>query len=67
MHDFSVNIRIQLQILQEFRTHLDMSQSEFATYFGLSTRNVQEWEQENKSMPPYLMDLLERVWKAENK
>ncbi len=44
-----------------------MSQSEFATYFGLSTRNVQEWEQENKSMPPYLMDLLERVWKAENK
>ena len=62
-----VNIRIQIQTLKEFRAHLGMSQSEFATYFGLSVRNVQEWEQGNKSMPPYLLDLLERVWKAENK
>ena len=41
-----------------------MSQSEFAFYFGLSVRNVQEWEQ-RKVMPPYLLNLLERVWELE--
>lgn len=43
-----------------------MSQSKFASYFGLSVRNVQEWEQEKKAMPPYLLSLLERIWKLEN-
>ena len=38
-----------------------MSQSEFAAYFGLSVRSVQEWEQERKQPPPYLVGLLKRI------
>lgn len=44
-----------------------MSQSVFAFHFGLSVRNVQEWEQGNKAMPPYLLNLLDRIWELETK
>ena len=52
--------------MKEFRTSIGMSQRQFAEYFGLSVRNLQEWEQGIKKPPPYLLDLLKRVWKAEN-
>lgn len=42
-----------------------MSQSEFAFHFGLSVRNLQEWEQGKKMEPPYLLNLLEKIWKLE--
>lgn len=44
----------------------EMSQAKFAAYFGLSVRNIQEWEQGTKAMPPYLLDLLERIWNLEH-
>ena len=47
--------------LKELRKQTGMSQSKFATYFGISVRNIQEWEQERKQPPPYLVDLLKRI------
>lgn len=52
--------------MKEFRLSTGMSQSKFAEYFGLSVRNIQEWEQGRKNPPPYLLDLLKRIWKLEN-
>lgn len=62
-----VNIRISEWTLNGFRKFTGKSQSEFAFHFGLSVRNLQEWEQGKKAEPPYLLDLLERIWKLEMK
>ena len=47
--------------IRELRKSTGMSQSQFAAYFGISVRNIQEWEQERKSPPPYLVGLLKRI------
>lgn len=47
--------------IKELRDSTGMSQSKFATYFGISVRNIQEWEQERKQPPPYLVGLLKRI------
>ena len=47
--------------IKELRKSTGMSQSQFAAYFGISVRNIQEWEQERKSPPPYLVGLLKRI------
>lgn len=47
--------------MKELRELTGMSQSKFAAYFGISVRNIQEWEQERKQPPPYLISLLERI------
>lgn len=52
--------------LKELRDRTGLSQSKFAEYFGISVRNIQEWEQERKTPPPYLVALLERIWNNEN-
>lgn len=52
--------------LKELREKTGLSQSKFASYFGISVRNIQEWEQERKNPPPYFVTLLDRLWSAEN-
>lgn len=47
--------------IKELRNLTGMSQNEFASYFGISVRNIQEWEQERKNPPSYLVGLLERI------
>ena len=47
--------------IKELRQLTGMSQSKFAAYFGISVRNIQEWEQERKQPPPYLVGLLKRI------
>ena len=44
-----------------------MSQKEFANQYGFSVRTLQEWEQERTQPPTYLMGLLERLIKSEEK
>ena len=51
--------------MKEFRIYTNLSQKDFAEYFGLSVRNLQEWEQGRKNPPPYLLDLLKRIWDLE--
>lgn len=52
--------------IKELRQATGMTQKEFAEYYGISVRTIQEWEQERKNPPSYLVGLLERVWKLEN-
>ena len=47
--------------IKELRNLTGMSQSQFAAYFGISVRTIQEWEQERKSPPAYLVGLLKRI------
>ena len=47
--------------IKELRKATGMSQREFASYFGISVRNIQEWEQERKSPPSYLVGLMKRI------
>lgn len=61
----TIEIRVPGQTLKELRKKTGMSQSVFASYFGLSVRTLQEWEQGNQAMPAYLLDLLDRVWTLE--
>jgi putative transcriptional regulator len=35
--------------VKKIRNKLHLSQSEFADYFGVSTRTIQEWEQERRT------------------
>ena len=51
--------------IKELRLLTGMSQREFATYFDISVRNIQEWEQERKQPPPYLVNLLKRILEHE--
>ena len=52
--------------MKDFRLSTGLSQSKFAEYFGLPVRSVQEWEQGRKNPPPYLLELLKRIWKLES-
>lgn len=47
--------------IKELRNLTGMSQRQFAEYFGISIRTIQEWEQERKSPPSYLVGLLKRI------
>lgn len=51
--------------IKELRMSMHMSQSQFAKYFNLPIRTLQEWEQERHNPPPYLMGLLERIVELE--
>ena len=52
--------------IKELRKQTGMSQSQFATHFEISVRTLQDWEQERRQPPEYLVGLLERLLKYEN-
>lgn len=53
--------------IKEIRKQTGMSQREFAEYFGIPVRTIQEWEQERRQPPPYLSELLERILDSEKR
>lgn len=53
--------------IKEFRILTGLTQGKFAGYFGLPLRTLQEWEQERRTPPPYLVELLKRIWNLENR
>lgn len=53
--------------IKKLRLLTGMSQKQFADYFGISVRNIQEWEQGRKQPPPYLVGLLLRILQHENR
>lgn len=53
--------------VKELRTLTGLSQSKFAAYFGIPVRTLQEWEQEKRTPPEYVVSMMERIWKLENK
>ena len=52
--------------MKEFRQSTGLSQKKFAEYFNLPYRTLQDWELGRHNPPPYLLDLLKRIWKLEN-
>ena len=49
--------------LKELREQAGMTQAEFAEYFGISKRNIENWESSSptskRKCPEYLLDLME--------
>ena len=45
-------------VLVDLRKSTGMNRREFAEYFGIPYRTVQEWELGNRRMPEYLLRLM---------
>ena len=50
---------------KELRERSGMSRPQFAEYFGIPYRTVQDWELENRKCNDYILDLLEYKLKHE--
>lgn len=44
--------------LIEIRNKTGMNRKEFAEYFGIPYRTIQDWELGNRQMPEYLLNLI---------
>ena len=53
----------QKDILRAMRKEADMTQRQFAGYFGIPIRTLEDWERGIRHMPDYLIRLL--VYKME--
>lgn len=49
--------------LLKLREDTGMNRRQFAEYFGIPYRTIQDWELGNRKMPSYLLSLM--VYKAE--
>lgn len=45
--------------IKSLRTASGMNITDFAKYFGIPYRTVQNWEREERKCPAYLLDLME--------
>jgi len=52
--------------MKEFRKSIGLSQAAFAEYFGIPVRTLQEWEQERRTPPAYILELMKRIWTLEH-
>lgn len=48
------------------RKSTGLSQSKFAAYFGIPVRTLQDWEQQKRTPPEYIVAMMERIWKLEH-
>lgn len=55
------------EVLIELRESTGMNRREFAEYFTIPYRTVQEWELGNRRMPEYLLRLMQYKIQAESK
>ena len=53
--------------IKELRTLAGMTQKEFAEYFGISKRNIEDWEADEQKCKPYLVELIEYKLRKEKK
>ena len=51
----------QKKSVKELRKGTKMSQGEFAAYFGISVRTIQDWEQGRRVPPVYVIEMMERI------
>lgn len=52
--------------IKEIRKQSGLSQTKFAKHFFLSVRTLQEWEQERRECPEYVIKLINRIIELEN-
>lgn len=53
-------------MLKDIRKETGLTQSEFAEYYEIPVRTIQEWEQGRRKPPQYIPKLLKRIWNLEN-
>lgn len=51
--------------IKELRTASGMTQKEFAEYFGIPRRNIEDWERGIARCAPYLIALIEYKLRGE--
>lgn len=54
------------ELLIELRKQTGMNRKEFAAYFDIPYRTVQDWELGNRQMPEYLLRLMAYKIRMEN-
>lgn len=47
--------------IKDIRTTTGLSQSQFASLFGMSIKTLQAWEQGRQSPPEYVSNMIERI------
>lgn len=47
--------------IRQMRAETGMTRSEFAAFFEIPARTIQEWEQERKSPAPYIPKMIRRI------
>lgn len=52
--------------VREIREKLGMERREFADYFKISVRTVQDWEQKRRTPPPHVMFMINRILELED-
>lgn len=52
--------------IKDLRTRTGMSQNQFADYFHIPKPTLQNWEQDRRECPGYLLELIEYKLKNEN-
>lgn len=52
--------------VKELRTITGLSQSKFAAYFGIPVRTLQDWEQQKRTPPDYVITMMERIWRFDH-
>lgn len=55
-----------MKTLKEIREAAKMSRSQFAEYFNIPYRTIQNWELEERKCPAYLLDLMRYKLEKEN-
>ena len=58
--------RKEKEIVKEFRSQTGMNQKQFAEYFGIPVRTLQEWEQGRQKPSSHMMAMMERIWRLEH-
>lgn len=53
--------------IKSIRKETGLSQSKFATHFEIPVRTIQQWEQEVRTPPSYVVKLIKRVLTLEEK
>ena len=54
------------EYLRELRTRTKLNRREFAEYFGIPLRTVEDWEYGKRKIPDYLLRLIEYKLRMEN-
>lgn len=57
----------EITSIKELRTRTGMSQSQFADYFHIPKQTLQNWEQDRRECPQYLLELIEYKLEKERK
>ena len=52
--------------IKELRASTGMTQQQFADYFNIPKRSIENWEGEKRTCPEYLVELIEYKLEKEN-